>query len=428
MRSYLPVALSVLVIIFIDFYTFKGIMFLIARKRSVFIKWFVPIIFFTTSLFFIITQIWLFSSPTVISGPGQYTVVFSIIGLFILFYIPKLVFFIFHLLEDIIWIILILFHRIKNRIKPSKKIFIHSRKRGISVLSKTGALISIILFIAILYGMLFGRFNYKVESEIVYFKDLPSSFNGIKIAQISDLHLGSMENSKNKIARAVEIINSLEPDFVFFTGDMINTYASELDGWIPVLSKIEAKIGKYSIMGNHDYGDYVIWETESLRNKNIEQLKEFHQLTGFELLENESVRINVDSQHIIIAGVESWGEPPFPQKGDIAKALSGTTTDEFKILLSHDPSHWEAKVLPETDINITFSGHTHGGQFGINLPWFKWSPIKYKYPHWSGLYNEGDKYLYVNTGLGYVAFPGRVGIRPEITLLELRKKKVLRAP
>ena len=423
MRAIVPLFVSLIYIIIIDFYTFKGLMFLIGRKRSVITRWLVPIVFFTTSIFFILTQIWLFTRPTVISGPGQYSVIFTIIGLFVLLYVPKSVFCLFHIFEDFIWITMIVIHKIKDRIKSNpRRIFSHSRKHGISILSKAGGLVSITLFFAITYGLVFGRFNYKVKSEIVYFEDLPSAFDGKKIVQISDLHIGSLGNHQKKINKAVNTINSLEADFVFFTGDLMNTYASELDDWLDVISEIKAKIGKYAVMGNHDYGDYVNWETDSLRNANIEQLKQFHYNAGFKVLDNISERIIIANQEIVIAGVENWGKPPFPQYGDIKKALEGTNND-FIILLSHDPSHWVEEVIPATDVNITFSGHTHGFQFGIDTKWLKWSPIQYKYPHWAGLYSENEQYLYVNRGLGYVAFPGRVGVRPEITLVELRVKK-----
>jgi len=421
MRTIVPVFISIILILIIDFYTFKGLMLLLCRKKTVFFRRIIPILYFLVSLFFIITQIWIFSKPTVISAPGQYNRIFMIIGVFILFYLPKSVFFVFHLFEDIIWMLRISFYKLRKRIKPElQTVFIRSRKHGIIFISKIGAVFSIILFTLVLYGMVFGRFNYIVRSEVISFKELPESFNGLKVVQISDLHLGSYGNNKDKLNRAVQIVNSLSPDIVVFTGDMMNTYSSELDGWEEVLAGIKAKIGKYSIMGNHDYGDYVEWEEESDRIANIELLKNFHEKTGFELLENEFVRIERNNENIIIAGVENWGEPPFPQYGNLEKAI-GELQNEFIILLSHDPSHWKAEILPKTDVNITLSGHTHGFQFGIYTGSFQWSPIQYKYPYWAGLYDENSQYLYVNCGLGFVAFPGRVGIRPEITLLEFRK-------
>jgi predicted MPP superfamily phosphohydrolase len=232
------------------------------------------------------------------------------------------------------------------------------------------------------------------------------------------MHLGSFNKNFEKIAKAVDLINEQEPDLILFTGDLVNNFAEETNGWAPVLSKMKAKIGKYSILGNHDYGDYSHWKLPEDKAKNLQEIKDFHKEVGFKLLLNESETITINGEEIALVGVENWGKPPFPQHGDLTKAINGSANLPFKILMSHDPSHWDAQVL-DTDIALTFSGHTHGMQFGLERAGIKWSPVQYKYPRWGGLYQQADQYLYVNRGFGYIGFPGRIGMPPEITFVEL---------
>jgi len=215
------------------------------------------------------------------------------------------------------------------------------------------------------------------------------------------------------------LINEQEPDLIFFTGDLVNNFAEETEDWAPVLKKMNAKMGKYSILGNHDYGDYSEWPSPEAKEKNLEEIKAFHKKMGFQLMLNENKSLKVNDEEIALIGVENWGKPPFPQHGDLDKAMEGVNPDSFKLLMSHDPSHWDAKVLGKTDINLTFSGHTHGMQFGIERIGIKWSPIQYRYPRWGGLYKESKQFLYVNRGFGYIGFPGRIGMPPEITVVEL---------
>jgi hypothetical protein len=272
---------------------------------------------------------------------------------------------------------------------------------------------------SVLYGVTKGKFNYRIIHERIGFKNLPEPFRGLKIVQISDMHLGSFRQKYEQIARAVEMINEQGPDLIFFTGDLVNNFAEETDGWAPVLAKMKAKYGKFSILGNHDYGDYSEWESPAAKEKNLTAIKNFHKKIGFRLLLNESETLTINDEEIALVGVENWGKPPFPQHGDLNKALANVAPEQFKMLLSHDPSHWDEEVLTGTDIDITFSGHTHGMQFGIERAGIKWSPIQYKYPRWGGLYNEKEQYLYVNRGLGYHGFSGRIGMPPEITVIEL---------
>ena len=269
--------------------------------------------------------------------------------------------------------------------------------------------------------MIKGRFNFRIVNETIHFHNLPVDFENFKIVQISDIHIGSFLGHENKVTRAIDLVNDQNPDLILFTGDLVNNFAEELNGWVPILSKLKAKYGLYSILGNHDYGDYFDWKNMNEKEQNLQKLIHLHKQIGFNLLLNDSAIIKKDNSEIALIGVENWGLPPFPQHGDLKKALINAINVPFKILMSHDPSHWDVEVLDKTDINLTLSGHTHGMQFGIEIGNIKWSPVKYKYPRWAGLYKESNQYLYVNRGFGNIGYPGRVGMPPEITVIELKK-------
>ena len=273
------------------------------------------------------------------------------------------------------------------------------------------------LFLGILVGIFYGRWNWKIHRIQLSFPHFPEELNALKIVQISDIHVGSFFNNHAKVNKAIDMINSLEADFVFFTGDLVNNTASEMDGWEPVFSRIAAKKGKYSILGNHDYGDYVRWEEDHHKVENLKRLIDKHREIGFSPLLNESVQLEND---IWLLGVENWGKAPFRQSGKLTHTLAKVPDAAFKILLSHDPSHFDLEVL-ETNIDLTLSGHTHGMQFGIERFGIKWSPVSFRYKKWAGLYQEGKQFLYVNRGFGYLGFPGRVGIYPEITEITITK-------
>ncbi|RYF87052.1 MAG: metallophosphoesterase [Chitinophagaceae bacterium] len=283
-----------------------------------------------------------------------------------------------------------------------------------------GLLGGILPFLALCYAIFRSLYRFKVYTHSITIEALPSPFDGLRIVHISDTHLGSFNYRFHIFDRAVQLINNLHPDLILFTGDLVNNYASELKGWEDPFNKLKAGLGKYSVLGNHDYGDYSEWPTAAGKLRNFEAIKAFHGAIGFKLLLNESVLLHRGEENIAIAGVENWGNPPFKQYGDIRKALQDVATIPFKILLSHDPSHWPKEVITQTNISLTLSGHTHGMQAGLSVGKKNWSPIKYKYKHWAGLYKEGDQYLHVNRGLGWLGFPGRVGMRPEITLIELK--------
>jgi predicted MPP superfamily phosphohydrolase len=288
---------------------------------------------------------------------------------------------------------------------------------GHEAAKQIGWILSGLLFLGILVGIFYGRWNWKTHRIQLAFPHFPDEIKSLKIVQISDIHVGSFFNNHAKVQKAIDQINALDADYVFFTGDLVNNTASEMDGWEPVFSQIQAKRGKYSILGNHDYGDYVRWEAEDHKTQNLQRLIAKHSEIGFTPLLNESIELEKD---IWLLGVENWGKAPFRQSGKLEHTLNGVPENALKILLSHDPSHFDLQVL-DTNIDLTLSGHTHGMQFGIERFGIKWSPVSLRYKKWAGLYQEGNQYLYVNRGFGYLGFPGRVGIYPEITEITITK-------
>jgi predicted MPP superfamily phosphohydrolase len=294
------------------------------------------------------------------------------------------------------------------------------RRRFLSVIAMG---IAAIPFGALLYGMYRGKYNFQVLTYDLEFDDLPEAFHNYRITQISDIHSGSFDN-REKIEYAVDLINKQESDVILFTGDMVNNLALEMAPWKELFSTLTAPDGKYSILGNHDYGDYVRWETPELKDQNLQTLKAMQRDMGFDLLLNESRYLRKGEDRLALVGVENWGRGGFKKAGDLKKAVSGIQEDDFKILMSHDPSHWEDVVIhDEYHYHLTLSGHTHGMQFGIEIPgWVKWSPVKWRYKYWAGIYEELGQYINVNRGFGFLGYPGRVGIWPEITVIRLKKK------
>jgi len=302
----------------------------------------------------------------------------------------------------------------------TEKFHLPSRR---SFLSKIALGIAAIPFGALLYGMYKGKYNFKVLKYSLEFDDLPDAFDGYQITQISDIHSGSFDD-RSKIEYAIDLINEQQSDVLFFTGDMVNNKAEEMLPWKDVFAKLNAKDGKYSVLGNHDYGDYVDWDSEVAKAKNLEDLKSLQKEIGFDLLLNESRYLQKGTAKIALVGVENWGKGGFKKAGDLHKAAINIRKEDFKILLSHDPSHWQKKVIGDPyHYHLTLSGHTHGMQFGIEIPgWIKWSPVKWRYKYWAGIYKEMGQYINVNRGFGFLGYPGRVGIWPEITVITLKKK------
>lgn len=297
----------------------------------------------------------------------------------------------------------------------------YSRKK---FLSRMGLILGSIPLGVLSYGIIRNPYRYKVFNEKVSILNLPDGLRGLKIVQISDIHAGSF-TFKEPVKNAIALINRQGADLVFFTGDLVNRVADEMDHFMDVFDQIQAKYGVYSVLGNHDYGDYETWNDKYGKDSNMQKMKQVHGALGWNLLLNESIELEINNAKVSIIGVENYSMlKRFPRHGDLAKAHARSGPPEnLKLLLSHDPSHWEGQVLDYKDIDITFSGHTHGMQFGVEIPGvFKWSPIKFLYKQWAGLYQQGEQYLYVNRGLGYIGYPGRVGILPEITVIELEQR------
>lgn len=275
------------------------------------------------------------------------------------------------------------------------------------------------LFATLIYGFS-NKYNYKLWHVPLQFANLPSSFKGLRIVQLSDIHSGSFTNTE-AVRRGVEKVNELKPDLILFTGDLVNNKHEEMLPYMDVFNKLQAPLGVYSIFGNHDYGDYASWDNAQQKRDNLEKLKQIHAQLGWRLLLDEHVVINKGGEEIALIGIQNWSAlGNFPKYGNLTKAYAGAENYPFKILMSHDPTHWDAEVRPKFgDIDLTLAGHTHGFQFGVEIPGFRWSPVQYVYRQWGGLYKEGKQVLYVNRGFGFIGYPGRVGILPEITLIEL---------
>ena len=338
------------------------------------------------------------------------------IGFFLSLLIFQLLVSVILLAEDVFRIPQALYSFLKR--VPEQTQFIPSRRK---IISQIALGLASIPFASLLYGMYRGKYNYKVLSYNLEFEDLPDAFDGFKITQISDIHSGSFDN-QTKVQYGVDLVNQQKSDLVLFTGDLVNNRADEIKPWIKIFNKIKAEFGVFSILGNHDYGDYMRWESPAAKRKNMEDLYDAHNEMGWDLLLNESRFIEKDGDRLAIIGVENWGSG-FKKAGDLNKALNKVSEKDFKILLTHDPSHWEAQVIPHPfKIHLTLSGHTHGMQFGIEVPgWIRWSPVKWRYKHWAGIYEDKKQLLNVNRGFGYLAYPGRVGIWPEVSVITLSK-------
>ncbi len=351
---------------------------------------------------------------------GQTKSTLITLGLLLLVLLPKLVLTFVLLLEDVTRILI---GTVTHFMGHNSDSFLPERRKFVS---QVAIGLAAVPFLSLIYGMTIGKYNYKVIRQTLFFPDLPDAFDGFKITQISDIHSGSFDD-ENKIRYAIDLINEQESDLLLFTGDIVNAKADEMHPWIDIFKGINKhEYGKYSVLGNHDYGAYLDWKSEKAKAENFVAIKDLHREIDFKLMLNENVKIKKGKDEIALIGVENWGKH-FGEFGDIDKASENVTATDFKILMSHDPSHWEyiVKQHPK-NIQLTLSGHTHGMQFGIEIPgYFKWSLAKYIYKQWAGLYEEFGRYVYVNRGFGFHAYPGRVGIMPEITVFELKKGNIV---
>jgi len=343
------------------------------------------------------------------------------IGFFWAFIVFKLILVLFFLVEDTWRVLAVGFKAVRKIVSgPGHRVGFSSRR---GFIRQSGLFVASIPFTSMLYGITKGKYDFRVRQIPLTLSNLPRAFDGFRIAQISDIHSGSFDDIE-AIRHGVALINQQKPDIILFTGDLVNFDAREIEPFIGEFKKLNSKIGVYSVLGNHDYGDYKKWDREEEKLENRDLLRQYHKEMNFNLLMNENVILEKEGERISIVGVENWGKVPFPQNGDIDKAVAGAEDVPFKILMSHDPYHWSQKVISHpTHFDLTLAGHTHGMQFGVDIPGFKWSPAEYVYPQWAGLYEDSGQLLYVNRGFGFIGFPGRVGIAPEITVFELRSGK-----
>ncbi|MDG1871496.1 MAG: metallophosphoesterase [Flavobacterium sp.] len=347
---------------------------------------------------------------------GQTRQTMITMALFLIIYTPKLILTLFMLGEDIF--------RVGSGstrffMQSENFEFLNSRRKFVS---QIGLGLAAIPFASLIYGVTVGKYNYKVIKQRIYFPDLPEAFDGFKITQISDVHSGSFDNAE-KINYAIDLVNEQDSDMILFTGDIVNTHATEMHPWIDTFKRIKKHAyGKYAVLGNHDYGEYVTWHNEKEKEANFQAIKGLYGQIDFDLLLNEHTYIEKGADRFALIGVENWGHN-FKKAGDITKASEGVAQSDFKVLMSHDPSHWDYEIKNhDKNFHLTLAGHTHGMQFGIEIPgYFKWSLAQYVYAQWAGLYENLGRYVYVNRGFGFHAYPGRVGIMPEITVIELKK-------
>ncbi len=402
----------ILVLLLIEFYAFQAFRTLI-KTRWILASYQI------VSLLLVLFIIYSFTQFDRSVGQTKQTLL--TLGLVLLIYIPKILIMVVLFSEDIFRLFrgaLNYFYSsdVDTSVFPARRKFVSQVALGLAAVP----------FLSLIYGMTVGKYNFRVIRQTVFFPDLPDAFDGFKITQISDVHSGSFDNPE-KINYAIDLINEQNSDLILFTGDIVNTHAKEMHPWLETFNRIQPhQYGKYSILGNHDYGEYVDWHSLKEKNENFTAIKDLHRQMGFKLMLNEHTFLEKDNQRIALVGVENWGKN-FKQAGDLHKAANGLAESDFKILMSHDPSHWDYEVKQhEKNFHLTLSGHTHGLQFGIEIPgFFKWSPAQYVYNQWAGLYEEFGRYVYVNRGFGFHAYPGRVGIMPEITVIELKKGEKL---
>ena len=390
----------------IDFYAYQALKTITKHPWA-------PWIYFGTSLI----VLGLFLGQLLSMGEARHTSPGGLyfFGLFLAFFVPKFLIGTFLLTEDLVRII----WGISRQFVAQPETFLPGRRRFVSNVAMITAALP---FGALLYGMFRGKYQYQVLTYTLTFDDLPEAFDGYTIAHISDIHCGSFDDDE-KVAYGISLVNEQNADLILFTGDLVNNRADELDRWQGVLGNLTAPDGVYSVLGNHDYGDYVPWASAEEKAVNLNDLKGRQAKMGWQLLLNEHITIKRDDQELKLIGVENWGKGGFKKSGDFQAATQGIDPESFKILMSHDPSHWEHQIKDHPmKVHLTLSGHTHGMQFGVDIPGLiKWSPVQYRYPFWAGIYKRNNKFLNVNRGFGFIGYPGRVGIKPEVSVIQLKK-------
>ena len=397
-----------------EIFSFRALQFL-TKNKSKTSKVITQLVYWLWTLTIGALIIYAIVSSEQFSNPAKMNVAFVIIGLFLANFAFKTIFGGIHFMNELAAWFANLFSRKQREVSNGKPM---SRSKFISL---SGLALAAIPFSGLLYGMFRGRYQFRVIQQSLAIPNLPNSFVGKTIVQLSDMHLGSFPQTTKEIAKAVEQINALQADYIFFTGDMINERAIEAEPWVETIANLQAKEGKFSVLGNHDYGDYYgPWEGKPEKiEANVQHLQSLQEKMGFQLLRNENIKLSIGDSFIRLLGIENWGKGRFSKYGNLEQTLSGVKDEEVQILLSHDPSHWDAQVLGKTAVDVALAGHTHGSQIGVELPGFRWSPVQYRYNRWAGLYQEEKQQLYVNRGFGYIGYAGRIGIWPEITLFTL---------
>jgi uncharacterized protein len=403
-----------LLILLIDYYLFQAII-TVSKDWSPMWKNIIRIGFWSVTALSLMTLLWMnFGEPDGVDPQVRNWLRTALIGIYLSKFFGIMVVFIDDLQRGVRWIAS-LFSNNSDASTSS-----HAIPRS-EFLAKAAIIASAVPFTALAFGIISGAHDYRVRRKTVYLPNLPKSFDGMKIGQLSDIHSGSFFN-RTAVKGGVEEFLREKPDVIFFTGDLVNNEASEVKDYINIFDKLNAPLGVYSITGNHDYGDYKSWASLGEKQQNFKSLIGAHKQMGFDVLMNEHRYLEQDGDKIAILGIENWGNGRFAKYGKLAQAYAGIEDVPVKLLLSHDPSHWDAQVRKEyKDIDLTFAGHTHGFQFGIEIGDFKWSPVQYAYKQWAGLYKEDNQYLYVNRGFGYIGYPGRIGIPPELTIVELKR-------
>ncbi len=394
------------IILCIDFYAFQSVKTVTKNRIVLALYWLVS---------FAVLLNFSYKISTFNRSDGLNQSIMLAFGVLVLSITPKIISLIILFAEDFFRFFSGIFNYFS---KTTSTTFLPERREFVSKLALSLAAIP---FASVLYGMVKGKYNYQVIKHTLFFDDLPEAFDGFKLTHISDIHSGSFDDEA-KISHGIDLINEQESDVILFTGDIVNNKAEEMDPWISHFKSLKASSGKYSVLGNHDYGEYVRFNSSEEKQQNFDAIKDIHPKIGFNLLLNDSVYLKKGNDKIALVGVENWGTK-FKKAGDLNLASSEIKKEDFKILLSHDPSHWENEVKNhENNYQLTLSGHTHGMQFGIEIPGLKWSPVQYIYKQWAGIYKEFNSYINVNRGFGFLAFPGRVGIWPEITVITLKKR------
>lgn len=398
--------------ILLDLYTWQGLKRTVGKRVFKFLKWFIPV---TTFLFFAGFLITMFRSDNGIHN-GNY-LLNLVTGFTFGVFIAKLIIAAPFLIEDILRFSMYLVKRLKaektDHVRvPSRRKFVRNIALSMAAIPLAGTI----------YAITKGKYKFHVKEVALEFEDLPKEFDGLKVLQFSDFHAGSFDDVQ-AVQEGLSLINDQKPDIIAFTGDLVNNRSIECAPFEEMLKAMKAPLGKFAVRGNHDYGEYKPFLTREEERENFENFERIYKESDFQLLDNTSVQISKQGSSIQIIGVENWGKPPFPQYGDLNKALEKVNTDDFSILLSHDPDHWEHEArFHDKKFHLTLSGHTHGAQFGVDIPGWKWSPVKYKYKRWLGLYQEDNQYLYVSKGFGFLGFPGRIGMYPEIVVFKLKRK------